>query len=58
LLGGAIIYWQWEAMVTSYLSARKIVLPFKDLNGLLKTSDFKIAATPGPPFLNDDSFIN
>ena len=55
LLGGAIIYWQWEAMVTSYLSARTIVLPFKDLPGLLKT-DFKIAATPGktgnqPPWL-------
>ena len=34
-------------MVTSYLSARTIVLPFKDLNGLLKKSDFRISASPG-----------
>jgi hypothetical protein len=46
LFCGAILFWQWEAMVTSYLSARTIVLPFKDLSGLLKT-DFRIAATPG-----------
>jgi len=46
LFCGTILYWHWEAMVTSYLSARTIVLPFKDLPGILKT-DFRIAASPG-----------
>ena len=51
LFGGAIIYWQWEAMVTSYLSARVTTLPFDDLNGLVEKSDFKIAVTPGSSFV-------
>ena len=47
LFGGAVIYWQWEAMVTSYLSARVTTLPFYDMKGLVEKSDFKIAVTPG-----------
>jgi hypothetical protein len=41
-------------MVTSYLSARVTTLPFTDMTGLVKTSDFKIAVTPGSSFV--DSF--
>ena len=52
LLGGAIIFWQWEAMVTSYLSARVTSLPFYDLNGLVETSDFKIALMPGSYYVD------
>lgn len=51
LFGGAVIYWQWEAMVTSYLSARVTTLPFDDLPGLVDKTDFKIAVTPGSSFI-------
>lgn len=36
LFGGSVIYWQWEAMVTSYLSQRVMTLPFNDLVRLWK----------------------
>ena len=39
-------------MVTSYLSARITTLPFYDLNGLVETSDFKIALMPGSYYVD------
>ena len=38
--------------MTSYLSARITTLPFYDLNGLVETSDFKIALMPGSYYVD------
>ena len=47
VLGGVMVYWHWEAMVTSYLSARVTTFPFKDLAGIVEASDFKIGTVKG-----------
>jgi hypothetical protein len=54
LLGGAMIYWHWEAMVISYLATRVIVLPFTSISELLDKSNFLIALQPGSSY--EDAF--
>ena len=36
----------WEAMLISYLSARTITLPFKDIEGLMLKTDSKVFVLP------------
>ena len=44
----ALIYWNWEAMLISYLATSVIVLPFDSIATMLtKSSNFKIAVMPG-----------
>ena len=40
---GYVLYLQWEAMLISYLASRNIILPFVDVESLLKDSDYQIA---------------
>ena len=42
-----LLFWHWENMLISYLATRKIVLPFKNVEELIRTSNFKIALNPG-----------
>ena len=42
-----LLFWHWENMLISYLATRKIVLPFKSVEELIKMSDFRIALNPG-----------
>ena len=42
----ALIYYHWESMLVSYMSARKIVMPFKNLEEMLLNTDFRLATLP------------
>ncbi len=50
----AMIYWHWEAMLVSYLSNRKTVLPFRDLRDMYQSTDFRLALIPDTSF--EDKF--
>ena len=54
MLFSAIIYWNWEAMLISYLSTRFITLPFYGVKSLIEKSDYQIALWPGTAF--EDTF--
>ena len=47
MLAGFLIYKYWEAMLTASLMARKINLPFMDVETLLQNSDYQIAVSKG-----------
>ena len=49
-----LLFWHWENMLISYLATRKIVLPFTNVEELIKTTNFKIALNPGS--FAEDSF--
>ncbi len=51
-----MIFWQWGAMVTSYLSARVVDMPFKDLTSLIEQSDFKIGVLKGTSMIDSFKF--
>ena len=42
IVAAAVLYYHWEAMLVSYLSARKIKLPFRSVEELLSNSGHKI----------------
>ena len=44
---GFLIYLHWEAMIITYLSTKVIVLPFKDLDSLYHSSNYKLAVEVG-----------
>ena len=54
LFFGLLMYLHWEAMLVSYLSTRVIVLPFKDITGLVDSSNFRISLIPGSSY--EDAF--
>ena len=39
---GFMLYLQWEAMLISYLSARRTLMPFQDVESLLRNTDYQI----------------
>ncbi len=41
-----LLYLHWEAMLISFLSARKLTLPFNSFEGVLST-DYTVLAYPG-----------
>ena len=47
LLGGILIYYNWEAELFSHLAVRKTNLPFKNLNELTKDSRYKVLVGKG-----------
>ena len=49
-----LLYWHWEAMLISYLATRVIVLPFNNIDELVKSTSFKIALNPGSSY--EDAF--
>ena len=44
---GTMIFWQWEAMLISYLATKTISLPFKDITDLVSNTQFRIILLPG-----------
>ena len=49
-----MIYKYWEAMLVSYLATRVTVLPFTNVETLVKNSNYKIVVNPGS--LSEDIF--
>ena len=47
MVASLLLYWHWEAMLISYLATRKILLPFNNVEELVKTSNYKIAINHG-----------
>ena len=47
MVSSMLLFWYWENMLISYLATRKIELPFKNVEDLIRTSNFKIALNPG-----------
>ena len=54
LFFGTMIYWNWEAMLLSYLATRVTSLPFIDIPDLVSNTEFRIILTPGSSA--EDSF--
>ncbi len=42
-----MLYKHWEAMLVSYLATRVIVLPFTNIETLVKDSNYRISTNPG-----------
>ena len=49
---GMFIHYHWDAELITNLATRKIVLPFKDLDDLLKHSDHKLILPRGTALLD------
>ena len=52
LIGGIIFYYHWEAELIAYMSARKINIPFKNLEELSKAPEFKLIVAKGTVHLD------
>jgi hypothetical protein len=53
---GVLVYYHWEAMLVSYLSARVITLPFGNIAQLVSKTDFKIAVIAGSYYVDAFKF--
>ena len=53
LVFGTLIYLHWEAMLISYLSTRKIVLPFQNIPELISKTQYRIILSPGSSYEDD-----
>ena len=53
LVFGTLTYLHWEAMLISYLSTRKIVLPFQDIPELVSKTQYRIILSPGSSYEDD-----
>ena len=47
LIGGMLIYYHWEAQLTSHLASKKAILPFNNLEELSQSSKFKLLLSRG-----------
>lgn len=47
IMFGSLTFWYWEAMLVSYLSTVKTVLPFSSVSELVRSSNYRIAVRPG-----------
>ena len=53
LVFGTLTYLHWEAMLISYLSTRKIVLPFQNIPELISKTQYRIILSPGSSYEDD-----
>ena len=49
----ALMYWHWEAMLVSYLSTRKTVLPFTSIAEMYEKTSFRLALRPQTTYHNN-----
>ena len=45
MIAGMVLYWHWEAMIISYLSVNKEVIPYESFEQLLSASNDKVWLT-------------
>ena len=53
MAGSALFYLQWEAMLITYLSVRKVAIPFNDITGLLDQTNYIIGVPPGSSYQDE-----
>ena len=54
LVASALLYYHWEAMLVSYLSSRKLVMPFTNVEDMYLNTDFRLALIPSTTY--EDNF--
>ena len=54
LVASALLYYHWEAMLVSYLSSRKLVMPFTNVEDMYLNTDFRLALIPSTTY--EDTF--
>ena len=54
ILASALIFYHWEAMLVSYLSTRKTIMPFSGLADMHKNTNYRLAIIPSTTF--EDTF--
>ena len=47
MIFSVVLYYNWEAMLVSYLAARFVSLPFTSIETLLSDTNYKIFIEPG-----------
>ena len=53
-MAAILIYYHWEAMLVSYLSTRKTIMPFSTLSELYHGTDLRVAVRPSTSW--EDNF--
>ena len=53
LIAAALIYYLWEAMLVTYLSSRKIILPFDTIEEMYLNTNFRLALIPNTAYEDD-----
>ena len=56
LLAAALICWHWKALLVSYLTTRKTVMPFDSLTDMYLNTDFRLAVIPSTVYEDDFKF--
>ena len=56
LVAAALIYYHWEAMLVSYLSSRKTIMPFTSLTDMYLNTEFRLALIPATSYEDDFKF--
>ena len=54
LVATMLLYFHWEAMLVSYLSTRKTVMPFNTIEELYLNTEFRLALIPSTTY--EDNF--
>ena len=54
IVAAAVLYYHWEAMLVSYLSTRKVTLPFLTLQELYYDTNLRLAIRPSTSW--EDNF--
>ena len=58
MLGGALIFWHWEAEIISFLAVRHVVLPFNSMEEMAAKSDFRVAVQPGTSYVDTFRYVS
>ena len=53
LIAAALIFYHWEAMLVSYLSSRKTIMPFSTITDMYLNTDFRLALIPATSYEDD-----
>ena len=58
LVACALLYYHWEAMLVSYLSSRKTVLPFSSVEDMYINTDIRLALIPSTTYEDNFKYSN
>ena len=58
LLALMFLHFYWEAQLISYLTARKTILPFKNVEDMYENTDFRIALIPSTTYEDNFKYSN
>ena len=53
LIAATLIYYLWEAMLVTYLSSRKTILPFNTIEEMYLNTNFRLALIPNTAYEDD-----